>query len=276
MAIALSAKQNVTAPGGDYPYGDIKDNDGTNNGTPVNRAVYADFHQFFARLLDQGGVTANGLPDNSTNTFQYFLALIANIRATFATESARGTAEIATTAETNTGTDDARIVTPLKLAGRTATESRTGIAEIATTAEVNTGTDDARFVTPLKLSQAVTGDWTFHTIDAAEITAAGATIANESGFFIYRKIGKTVLFNLLLDFDISGLTGGFSISVDVSAILTVINDGFAHRYIAMESTNFEMLNSNFGANTGVITFSSNELTNGTGKHIDCSGAVPIQ
>lgn len=34
-----------------------------------------------------------------------------------------------------------------------ATESVAGIAEIATTAEVNTGTDDDRIVTPLKLKQ---------------------------------------------------------------------------------------------------------------------------
>ncbi len=152
MAIALSAKQNVSAPDATYPYGNIKDNSGLNDGTPVNKAVYADFHQFFARMLNQAGITANGLPENTPNTYQYFLALIANIRATLATETAAGTAEIATTAETNTGTDDARMVTPLKLSGRTATETRTGIAEIATTAETNTGTDDVRFVTPLKLA----------------------------------------------------------------------------------------------------------------------------
>lgn len=68
-----------------------------------------------------------------------------------ATESVLGLVEIATQAETNTGTNDTAAVTPLKLAGRTATETRTGIAEIATQDEVNAGTDDERIVTPLKL-----------------------------------------------------------------------------------------------------------------------------
>lgn len=66
-----------------------------------------------------------------------------------------GSIELATQAETNTGTDDARAVTPLKLATyvtqRQATESLKGVAEVATDAEITTGTDDARIVTPLKL-----------------------------------------------------------------------------------------------------------------------------
>lgn len=98
-----------------------------------------------------------------------------------ATESAAGIAEIATQGETDTGTDDARIVTPLKLAGRgfertankaaasgyasldgstkvpaaqipAATETAVGGAELATQAETDTGTDDLRIVTPLKLA----------------------------------------------------------------------------------------------------------------------------
>lgn len=68
-----------------------------------------------------------------------------------ATETTLGLVELATQTETNTGTDDLRAITPLKLAGRTATETRTGIAEIATQAEVDAGTDDDRIVTPLKL-----------------------------------------------------------------------------------------------------------------------------
>lgn len=76
MAIPLHDKPNVTAPGGDYPYGDIKDNPGDGTGTPVNRLVTADFHQFFARMLAISGVAANGLPENNANGFQYFEAML--------------------------------------------------------------------------------------------------------------------------------------------------------------------------------------------------------
>lgn len=69
-----------------------------------------------------------------------------------ADETVAGIAERATQTEVNTGTDDLRFVTPLKLAGRTATETRTGVAEIATQAEVDGSTDDSRFVTALKLA----------------------------------------------------------------------------------------------------------------------------
>ncbi len=107
----------------------------------------------------------------------------ANVRQ--ATEVLLGVAELATQAETDTGTDDTRIVTPLKLATKPlalhaaahqngggdeinvgglsgtladgqnpvqATEILVGGAEIATQAETDTGTDDTRIVTPLKLA----------------------------------------------------------------------------------------------------------------------------
>jgi len=74
-----------------------------------------------------------------------------------ATESVKGIAEIATTAEVTAGTDDTRIVTPAKLKAYVATaspapadasETVKGIVELATVAEVTTGTDTARAVTP--------------------------------------------------------------------------------------------------------------------------------
>ncbi len=80
-----------------------------------------------------------------------------------ASETVSGVAELATQAEVNTGTDDARIVTPLKLATYVAaqvpaaSETASGKAELATQTEVNTGTDDARIVTPLKLATYATG-----------------------------------------------------------------------------------------------------------------------
>lgn len=75
MAIKLENKQNVDAPTGTYPYGNIKNETGLNDGTPVDVNTYADFHQFFAKLLDESNLTPNGLPENAINGFQYFDAL---------------------------------------------------------------------------------------------------------------------------------------------------------------------------------------------------------
>ena len=68
-----------------------------------------------------------------------------------ATTAVLGLVTLATDAETQTGVDSVKVVTPAGLSSRTATESRTGIAEIATQSETDTGTDDERIVTPLKL-----------------------------------------------------------------------------------------------------------------------------
>lgn len=76
MAIGLQNKPNVTTPSAEYPYGNIKDNTGSNDGTPVNVLVYADMHQFFEKLMAEASVSANGLPDNATNTFQLYQALL--------------------------------------------------------------------------------------------------------------------------------------------------------------------------------------------------------
>jgi hypothetical protein len=80
-----------------------------------------------------------------------------------ASETVAGVAEIATQLETTTGTDDARTISPLKLAQRlvsylppAASEIASGVMEIATQAETTTGTDDLRSITPLKLAQKLT------------------------------------------------------------------------------------------------------------------------
>lgn len=80
MAILLEDKPNVDPPDSDYPYGKIRDDDGLENGTPLNQLVHQDFHQFFARLLAMSGIVANGLPDNDYSGFQYFEALQEIIR----------------------------------------------------------------------------------------------------------------------------------------------------------------------------------------------------
>lgn len=75
MAIPLENKGNVEAPNVTYPFGNIRDDSGANDGTPVNTDVYGDFHQFFAKLSSEAGINLNGLPDNEVNGFQYFEAL---------------------------------------------------------------------------------------------------------------------------------------------------------------------------------------------------------
>jgi hypothetical protein len=95
-----------------------------------------------------------------------------------ATTTVLGLVYLATDAETQTGTDTNKAVTPASLSSRTATETRTGIAELATQAETDAGTDDARIVTPLKLKTLLdnrTGGY------AANIGGAGTSYALTHG-----------------------------------------------------------------------------------------------
>jgi len=74
-----------------------------------------------------------------------------------ATETQLGGGQIATQAEANAvpaSASDTVLITANKLANRTSTETQTGIAELATQVETETGTDDLRIVTPLKLRTA--------------------------------------------------------------------------------------------------------------------------
>ena len=74
-----------------------------------------------------------------------------------ATEDVAGVAEIATQVETDAGVLDTKIVSPLKLDGRQSTTLLTGLARRATQGEVDTGTETDAFVTPATLASAPTG-----------------------------------------------------------------------------------------------------------------------
>jgi hypothetical protein len=65
---------NVTAPSVDFPYGDLKNNTGTNNGTPVNRALISDVIQFGQKLADEAGVVINDIEDNNDDGWQLYEA----------------------------------------------------------------------------------------------------------------------------------------------------------------------------------------------------------
>lgn len=70
----------------------------------------------------------------------------------FASDTVKGLVELATNAETQTGTDSTRAVTPASLSSVVASTAVKGLVELATTAETETGTDDTRAVTPAALT----------------------------------------------------------------------------------------------------------------------------
>lgn len=111
-----------------------------------------------------------------------------------ASEAEAGIAELATQAEVDAGTDDARIVTPLKAAARYATkaaasETSAGLVELATAAEVQAGTDAVRAVTPAGL-KGVTDTLLRKAGDSlgGDLDAAGHSLYGEA----LRSAAKTV------------------------------------------------------------------------------------
>lgn len=74
MARELQNQTNVNPPDSDYPYGRIRNRNGATPGTPVSEELYGDMHQFFAKLMNEGGITPNDLPDNDYNGYQLWEA----------------------------------------------------------------------------------------------------------------------------------------------------------------------------------------------------------
>ncbi len=62
---------------GNYPNGRLRDNSGAGDGTPVNRLVYSDLHEFFAKLMRMAAITYNGVPDSEGTGYQLVDAAIA-------------------------------------------------------------------------------------------------------------------------------------------------------------------------------------------------------
>ena len=73
--IRIQDKTNTTAPSASEPFGNVKDDDGTFNGTPLNKEFFNDYIQFFEKLFAESNLNHNGLLDNETNGFQLFDAL---------------------------------------------------------------------------------------------------------------------------------------------------------------------------------------------------------
>lgn len=72
----LSAKANVDAPSTPYPFGNIRNKTLSVAGSRVNVEMYGDIIQYFEKMFDASGITANGLPDNFTNGWQLYEAFV--------------------------------------------------------------------------------------------------------------------------------------------------------------------------------------------------------
>ena len=135
-----------------------------------------------------GGTLTNVYIDNSTKETNLLLIrdlINNNIIGSAASSIRNGLVELATSAETITGTDTERAVTPTGLQAKVSSTSAKGIVELATDAETQAGTDTERAITPaglafkLSLSTKVIdiGDWNMDTTQQKSVTH-GLTLAN--------------------------------------------------------------------------------------------------
>ena len=112
-------------------------------------------------MFPDASVTVKGLVELATDaetitgTDSGRVVTPASIQAKVASDTAKGIVELATDAETITGTDTGRAVTPANIQAKVATETAKGIVELATVAEVTTGTDTTRAVTAAGVAAAI-------------------------------------------------------------------------------------------------------------------------
>ena len=75
----LKDKPNVDAPNGDFPFGSIRDRDGIITGTPGNKEVYSDIHQFIEKMVNESNVVPNGQLDSEYTGWQVFEAFLYHV-----------------------------------------------------------------------------------------------------------------------------------------------------------------------------------------------------
>ncbi|MFL6532465.1 gp53-like domain-containing protein [Pseudomonas alvandae] len=106
-------------------------------------------------------ITSGGLVPDESNNAQLLAAITTKIASAIpaappaASTTGRGVVELATDAETQSGADIERAVTPAGLSARTATVARTGIVQFATQAEAEAGLNATKALNPLGAAQAM-------------------------------------------------------------------------------------------------------------------------
>jgi hypothetical protein len=127
----------------------------------------------------------------STDPYDHNVDLVDSLGVTGdASAIAKGKVELATDAETITGTDDTRAVTPAGLAALTATGTRKGLVELAIDAEAKTGTDTARAITAANLRAVLTGIVTI-SFDGRNNVGACTAVGAVAGMKVLGVFGIT-------------------------------------------------------------------------------------
>lgn len=125
---------------------DNKFTDGdSGTGTPAT-VLPAEYLNMIQAELQAVIAAANIALEKVTN--DQLLAALVSLGLRAASGSDPGVVELATTTETQAGSDSGRAVTPAGLASLTASTSRRGLVELATTTETQAGSDSVRAVTP--------------------------------------------------------------------------------------------------------------------------------
>jgi hypothetical protein len=112
---------------------------------------------------------SNGTDWDVVRSSELFTKLDGLSNPSSASTTVEGIVELATSAETQTGSDTTRAVTPAGLASLTATDSRAGLVELATQAEVDAGSDATRAVTPSTLQNKTATTTTKGVVELATV-----------------------------------------------------------------------------------------------------------
>lgn len=185
--------------------------DGANVGTAVAGTDY----------YNPGG-TDVAIADGGTGASTAAAAFTALKQA--ASETATGVVELATDAETITGTDTTRVVTPANIQAKVASDTAKGIVELATTAETTTGTDATRAVTPDGLHDMTSLAGAAWFLDEDNMVSDSAT-----------KTASQQSIKAYVDAEVAGASGGTVDSVVAGANIDVDATDPANPIVSVEN-----------------------------------------
>jgi hypothetical protein len=110
-----------------------------------------------------------------------------------ATTTEAGIVELATDAETQTGTDTNRAVTPAGLASLTSTTSRAGLVELATSTETTAGTDTSRAITPAALAESLVATRTRGVVSTPDGAVASGGKTAKGSSVVFGSVGYATI-----------------------------------------------------------------------------------